>query len=313
MSFFDTKEEVIQIELTNYGRYLLSKGRLKFCYYEFYDDDILYDPLYAGFSEYQGQTQDRIKQTPRIKPQYSFTGVETRMKKNIELIRSGKEKNRFSNSFLPTAEKHYSLSPALGTSDIASDKLPAWNVNFIKGQLQTATRYITGSHQSMFVPRIQTKAITFETYPTKGSSGTNDISKKFEDGSYIFVQDDFILLEIKEDNVPVSIENFDIEVYRIDRDLNDNRENREVLTQLFFKKKKINVIDGILVEEQDEEIFEDTEVIGPSFVEHYFNVFVDREINTDTLCEILTEEQIKALNASGDFSFSSVNISHLVS
>jgi len=43
MVFFNTKEEVIDIELTPYGKHLLSQGKWKPVYYEFYDDDILYD------------------------------------------------------------------------------------------------------------------------------------------------------------------------------------------------------------------------------------------------------------------------------
>ena len=43
MSFFDSKEEVIKIELTQFGKYLLSKGKFAPKYYAFFDDDIVYD------------------------------------------------------------------------------------------------------------------------------------------------------------------------------------------------------------------------------------------------------------------------------
>ena len=51
MSFFDKKEEVISIELTPYGRNLLSLGKLKPSYYAFFDDDVLYNIQAAGGSE----------------------------------------------------------------------------------------------------------------------------------------------------------------------------------------------------------------------------------------------------------------------
>ena len=41
MSFFNKKEDVIEIQLTQHGKYLLSKGRFKPAYYAFYDDDII--------------------------------------------------------------------------------------------------------------------------------------------------------------------------------------------------------------------------------------------------------------------------------
>jgi len=43
MEFFNKKEEVIEVQLTEYGKYLLSLGRMRPAYYSFFDDDILYD------------------------------------------------------------------------------------------------------------------------------------------------------------------------------------------------------------------------------------------------------------------------------
>ena len=60
MTFFNKKEEVLDIQLTQYGKNRLSLGKLKPVYYEFYDDDILYDSEYAGFSEEQNDTNSRI-------------------------------------------------------------------------------------------------------------------------------------------------------------------------------------------------------------------------------------------------------------
>ena len=75
--FFDRKEDVIDLELTQYGKYLLSKGKMKPAYYAFYDDDILYDSDYTGISEEQNRTEDRIRlETPRPKTQYVYSGIE---------------------------------------------------------------------------------------------------------------------------------------------------------------------------------------------------------------------------------------------
>ena len=45
MTFFDKKTEVINFELTPHGRHLLSMGKLAPKYYDFTDDDILYDDI----------------------------------------------------------------------------------------------------------------------------------------------------------------------------------------------------------------------------------------------------------------------------
>lgn len=77
MQFFNQKEEVIDIQLTQFGKRLLSQGRFKPTYYAFYDNDILYDLNYANasgsYKETQNQTEKRIlKETPRLKTQYMF-------------------------------------------------------------------------------------------------------------------------------------------------------------------------------------------------------------------------------------------------
>ena len=40
MEFFDRKQEVIDIQLTPYGKYLLSKGKLRPKFYAFFDKDV---------------------------------------------------------------------------------------------------------------------------------------------------------------------------------------------------------------------------------------------------------------------------------
>ena len=94
MGFFDRKEEVIEVQLTQYGKHLLSIGKFKPDQYAFFDDDILYDIKHSatgsttdsGFdskershiSEKQNTSETRIKETPRIKTQYNFTDLENR-------------------------------------------------------------------------------------------------------------------------------------------------------------------------------------------------------------------------------------------
>ena len=78
-SFFDKKEEVLQVELTQYGKHLLSKGEFVPVYYSFFDDDVTYDWRYTGdTAEKQNYAQDRsLDETPSPKVQYVFSGRET--------------------------------------------------------------------------------------------------------------------------------------------------------------------------------------------------------------------------------------------
>jgi hypothetical protein len=88
MEFFDRKEEVLDVQLSQYGKYLLSIGKLNPAYYAFFDSDIDYDTQYqgdppkedhtgiAGPSENQKDTEERIKETARIKAIHSLDTVD---------------------------------------------------------------------------------------------------------------------------------------------------------------------------------------------------------------------------------------------
>ena len=74
MEFFNKKEDVIDLELTPYGEYLLLKGKFKPDQYAFFDDEILYDSKCTDVDseEAQNDIKDRIKEVPRLKTQSVF-------------------------------------------------------------------------------------------------------------------------------------------------------------------------------------------------------------------------------------------------
>ena len=71
MTFFNKKTEVMQIEMTPYGRYLYSIGKFKPHSYEFVDEDILYKA--SGSTEAQEAAHTRIiSETPKLKINRAF-------------------------------------------------------------------------------------------------------------------------------------------------------------------------------------------------------------------------------------------------
>ena len=85
MEFFNKKEEVIDLQLTQYGKYLLSLGKFKPFYYAFYDDGIIYDAQYAGDGEAQNEAEPRIQEnTPNLKALYNFHSIEDEMQRAVE-------------------------------------------------------------------------------------------------------------------------------------------------------------------------------------------------------------------------------------
>ena len=87
MAFFNKKEEVIDIKITQFGKDLLSRGAFKPVFYQFFDDDIIYNSAFAGFTEHQNDTESRIlENTPKLKTQALTTSVERQFKIDLSGI-----------------------------------------------------------------------------------------------------------------------------------------------------------------------------------------------------------------------------------
>jgi len=121
MSFFDSKLEVLDFQLTQYGKHLLSLGKFSPFYYAFYDQDIIYDSEYAGSSEVQNDIEPRIQEnTPRLKTQYIFHGAETEL----------------DNSYVPINTKNKLLFyDHIGTSKYEGDNIPTWDIKVLNNTI----------------------------------------------------------------------------------------------------------------------------------------------------------------------------------
>jgi len=293
MKFFNPKEDVLDIKLTQYGKSLLSKGLLKPEYYLFFDDDILYDANYGGVStEKQNDADLRIQEkTPKLKSQYSFTAV--------------------SNKSVPDSpqsivDRDFSLTKALGTSDQSSNLYPKWSMQLLNqgGQgvtIASSSNYMTSSYQTLRIPQIDINAnfrttISLAGGPTAIKEDPNLSSKTYEDGTYISVEPRTILLQVLEENSVFEKENFDIEVYvketEHDPNVNTGGTDLDVWTPLSFRPKKSNIVNGILLDETPEECME----LDPSYVEYYFDTFVDSEVDEDFVCNAIKDLKSKDIH-----------------
>ena len=128
MLFMDKKEEVIDIELTPYGKQLLSMGKMKPVYYAFFDDNIMYDGEYAGITEDQNIIQNRITElTPQLQTQYKFT---SKGNEGTEVDFGNGEKI---STIAPL--KKESLSSPLGSSRSSGGSYPAINLRMLSGHV----------------------------------------------------------------------------------------------------------------------------------------------------------------------------------
>lgn len=304
MSFFNKKEEVIGIELTPHGKALLAKGKFSPAFYEFYDDDILYDSLYADLSEVQGQTHERIKSTPSQKPQYSFDSVEKRLKK----AREQSVKTR--NVYVPILEerKNFTLgSLPLGNCSLDNSEATSISLSFLNGEIES-----TSSVNSQGLPRdiinINLKdikhKITFrrkeEGEPEEDIYTQEDDKKRLvelDDGTTIEVnmEEEYILLDMKEIGALDKNDNFEITIYELEEENElDEQGNKKYMERpLYFEKERSNIKDNILYERNEMTL--NNRAITEEFVEYYFEVLADKQIPGEILCEKLSYEELEKL------------------
>tara|TARA_A100001015_G_scaffold319644_1_gene443186 strand:- start:1049 stop:2200 length:1152 start_codon:yes stop_codon:yes gene_type:complete len=137
LTFFNKKEEVLDVQLTQLGKYLLSKGKLKPSFYAFSDDEILYDPSYAGIEnkETAKEASNRIqKDTQRLRTLYEHDGVETRIKSlnghEVEKVRGFGWQARIKNR---TEEMPF--NQAYGIDTFTDEKMGADDRNLVRNML----------------------------------------------------------------------------------------------------------------------------------------------------------------------------------
>ena len=159
--FLNKKEQVYDLKLTGYGHYLLSIGKFKPIYYTFCDDNVLYDAQYAGISERQNETHDRIKnQTPYLEGLTLFQDLE-----NLSLDSTSEEINFYSSDV--TATQKTPRKDILRTSAMIGDgningepqKAPAWKVVALQGSISSSTTHEQDEQSATGIPQINIDAV----------------------------------------------------------------------------------------------------------------------------------------------------------
>jgi len=304
MSFLDPKEQVIDLQLTSFGRYLLSTGQFKPVQYAFFDDDIVYDQQFAGTgSELQNEIEPRIQEnTPRLEAQTLYRGAELAVfSTNPNLAYNlmpgvlADKKNKVNLSQTP--DKSYIFVEPLGNSAYNSKNIAAWNIGFYKAELSSSYTIFTGSNNEIpttFIPQLncdikynaEVYTSTKENQNTPGTGeemsdiesfhklakqetiNTTNIPIVFEeDKSYMIYKDDFALLKIEEANTELLKENFEIEVFERIPIVNsfNTGSYSETLKRLYFAGDEVADVDR---------------------VDYYFDIDIDFEIDETEYCEL---------------------------
>ena len=316
MTFFNPKEEVLDIQLTQYGRHLLSKGKMKPVYYAFFDENILYETQHGGFVEERHLAEKRIQdETPVLKTRHCFTGRDEFLFDGVN-----DQEDRLE---LGIYERLFTLTDALGTSELGAENAPFFSLNFLDGEIKDSVNHQTGSvrmektgsvastytpysQQLLKIPQIKVDveykiALIDPLNPQVKFKVDPDVSsfKTYKNGLSVAVGTDDILILAEEGNTTCKHENFDIEVFEMTGVSGSLGE--EVLVPMAFKRPLEMVKNNILLDRKEArqeaglKKGENIE-IDPSFVEYYLNIQTDKEIPNSVVCDALSKIRKKGKN-----------------
>lgn len=331
MKFFNPKEEVLDIKLTNYGRHLLSKGLLKPTFYSFMDDNVLYDPKYGDSSstESKNDAEGRIQdETPLLRSQGIFSGRDEYLFDGV-----GDIADRIR---LSTYEKMTVMPFSLGTSALDSTKTPAIRMQFLEGEIKDLEFNSTGStratktgaassalsHQLLKIPQIE---MDVEYKITVAPPNTPE--KRFEvdpaltpgtlysDGNEVLVGPEQIIIVAEEINAPFDFHNFDIEVYEITDEFDVNGE--QIKVPLNFVKPLEMVENNILLDKEEAEVKAGringaSPALDPTFVSYYFDINVDSEISETIICKSVSKLARKGKSLFTDINLNCPDLSDVI-
>ena len=300
MTFFNKKEEILEIKLTSYGKQKLSSGKFKPVYYAFFDDDILYDGARSGVTEDNNDIELRIQDnTPSLRVQTSFSDLEKRVKKQTHEVVNGifRDSNTTDlkndpSIFLDDSGLRNVLP--LGNSQLGNKKIASWRVQSLNSTFSSIQATI---NTPQFKPIVNIPQLGMDMKVTpilakKDFIGVIDPqTKKFvieNNGHYIKIVGDTVVLEFNENNVDLLNDAFSVEVYEIVTD----ETHSEILHPKMFKKRIENIVDGILLDDKEVDSQIDATPVDKRFVEYYFDITADSDIDDDTKKEII-EKRIK--------------------
>ena len=289
MSFFNKKEEVINIELTSYGKRLLSLGKLKPVYYAFFDDDIIYDPAWGGVAQEQSNIQGRITSSIAFKAQVNYSSLEAQARQVIFENRSlDPEAPPNAYTLLPDVKQNNLVyTQPLGKSQLSSEYAPSWNIMVADDNpLSSSSDSLTGSFQNLPIPqlnvnvdfdlRVITPRQRNQVTPDGSLLKKYDILKEFDDGTMILLKKRDLRAQIIEFNTDYRRENYDIEVFEITSSVSDGTSHYPENQYCFA------------IDDTPQDIARRGD---PSFIEYFLDILVDDEIGEDALCDLVTQNE----------------------
>tara|TARA_A100001515_G_scaffold9144_2_gene7619 strand:+ start:6757 stop:7677 length:921 start_codon:yes stop_codon:yes gene_type:complete len=289
MEFFNKKEEVLEVVLTNYGRDKLAAGQFNPTFYAFFDDDVQYDVSGSGYTENQNSSESRIQSdTPKLKLIPTREGAETRVNRFIDNVSSsfnavigGHSSDPANNVEIfqqqPYGDKGKLDAYPLGRSSYNTQNAPAWQMEILSNPSSSSgQRFLNEDDFIQPIPQIDI-TIDYETFFKQGQITSDSITGYLGDppgNIFLALKENYLMIELLENNTPFEKQNFDIEV------LHSGSDGQYV--QLSSAPQS------------------DTEFISPTEgnIEYWMNVLVDGEIPQEVIRELNISDNAVSTNAS---------------
>jgi len=285
MKYFDSKQDVLDIQLTPYGKFLHSKGKFDPKFFSFSDNDVLYNSVRGGFIETQNQTNNRIiNETPYTRLIARNDPVKQGSTDTTQFENSQKQGNLF--------DSLNAKINSLGNVNLGSQIGPSLKIYVLEGDLLSTANFLTSSvvslqenkkHHPLNIPQLE-MALTYkssvvdsnkpenvfnldnrpgainrrEAYEDPAQLSTDISSKVFSDNGKIVILPQTLMIVIEEENTNNSIDNFELEIYEIMDAVSQDTGNYE-LRKLRFEKslEEFELKNNVLIEREEKEKLEE--------------------------------------------------------
>jgi hypothetical protein len=285
--FINKKEQVWDLQLTTYGRYLLSLGNFKPTYYAFYDDNVIYDYQYAatGTIEPQNNVHNRIKnETQYLEGLTLFEDLEVVSHFSSGEIIDWKDLKNLKAKRRPRQDI-FKLDSAIGDAYLDGDSnlAPAWKVVALESTISSSTTKDLLKDQNIpqinvdanYVKKVKKATIDFDP---EDARGINLSTAPFADNKIIVLEQDEPLFYVEEVNTQLLTENFEIEIFEI-----ESNSREDALLRKYFESFIPQVQNGIMVSPTQQK--NPARDLTTGSVEYYFDVLLDKEINQNLACQ----------------------------
>tara|TARA_Y100000593_G_scaffold88670_1_gene171409 strand:- start:404 stop:1549 length:1146 start_codon:yes stop_codon:yes gene_type:complete len=311
--FLNKKEQVIDFKLTPYGKRRLAAGRFKPKFYSFYDDGILYDSQYAGFTEKQNDINNRIKnETQFLQGILSFTDIEKHIPAGnyLEVASTDVNEKDFADIDISPPYAYFStdkFSYNSGITDILYDSVnnqmaPATKLVTCQGQIvkiktMDETNYdfnrektvenlgLSSTSRNYPIPQIDVSVYyTKQVEPPSDAMSAKRLQETvaqtppFADGNVIKLIKNDLVVYSEEVNTELLNENYDIEVFQIQEE-----SAMKKMVQKFFEREIEQIEDGFMVFKNPIKLTSRRKH-KPAAVEYYFDVLTDAQVDARIAC-----------------------------